>query len=200
MGSANRDESKFDDGEDFDITRPNAREHLSFGFGIHYCLGNMLAKLQAKIALEEVARLAPELQLDEPGGHHLPREPLLPRPRNRARQLEGLRTMQSNEYVQFFDGGIEPKLETLGGKGASLVTMTAAGMPVPPGFVVTTAQFDAFMEEAGITQEIHELPRRTRPRGHGPGRPGLRRHPRGHLLPPGARRTCASSPSPPTRP
>jgi cytochrome P450 len=68
MGSANRDESKFEAGEDFDITRPNAREHLSFGFGIHYCLGNMLAKLQAKIALEEVARLAPDLQLDNPDG------------------------------------------------------------------------------------------------------------------------------------
>jgi cytochrome P450 len=66
MGSANRDEGKFDAGEDFDITRPNAREHLSFGYGIHYCLGNMLAKLQAKIALEEVARLAPELQLEKP--------------------------------------------------------------------------------------------------------------------------------------
>ena len=59
--------------------------------------------------------------------------------------------MQSNEYIQFFDGGVTPKLENLGGKGASLVTMTSAGMPVPPGFVVTTAQFDAFMHEAGIT-------------------------------------------------
>ena len=59
MGSANRDESQFEDPDTFDITRPNAREHLSFGFGIHYCLGNLLAKLQAKIALEEVARLAP---------------------------------------------------------------------------------------------------------------------------------------------
>lgn len=63
MGSANRDEARFEDGESFDISRPNAREHLSFGFGIHYCLGNMLAKLQARIALEEVARLAPDLSL-----------------------------------------------------------------------------------------------------------------------------------------
>ncbi|RAN79544.1 phosphoenolpyruvate synthase [Bacillus sp. SRB_336] len=65
--------------------------------------------------------------------------------------------MQSNEYIQFFDGGIEPKLENLGGKGASLVTMTSAGMPVPPGFVVTTASFDAFMAAAGITEEISAL-------------------------------------------
>ncbi|NVM98630.1 cytochrome P450 [Arthrobacter sp. SDTb3-6] len=66
MGSANRDEARFEDGEAFDISRPNAREHLSFGFGIHYCLGNMLAKLQAKIALEEIVRLAPTLQLVAP--------------------------------------------------------------------------------------------------------------------------------------
>ncbi|MCG2621142.1 PEP/pyruvate-binding domain-containing protein [Arthrobacter sp. I2-34] len=65
--------------------------------------------------------------------------------------------MESNQYVQFFDGGIEPKLETLGGKGASLVIMTSAGMPVPPGFVVTTAAFDEFMAAAGIIQEIHDL-------------------------------------------
>jgi pyruvate,water dikinase len=65
--------------------------------------------------------------------------------------------MQSTDYIQFFDGGIEPTLNNLGGKGASLVTMTAAGMPVPPGFVITTAQFDAFMHEAGITEHIHAL-------------------------------------------
>ena len=66
-------------------------------------------------------------------------------------------TMESTAYVQFFDGGIEPTLAALGGKGASLVTMTAAGMPVPPGFVITTAQFDAFMAESGITGRVHAL-------------------------------------------
>ena len=68
MGSANRDEAKFTDSETFDIDRPNAREHLSFGFGIHVCVGNMLAKLQARIALEELVRLAPNLTLVEPEG------------------------------------------------------------------------------------------------------------------------------------
>ena len=63
MGSANRDETHFDDGESFDIDRANSRDHLSFGYGIHYCLGNMLAKLQTRIALEEVAALAPNLEL-----------------------------------------------------------------------------------------------------------------------------------------
>ncbi len=63
MGSANRDESRFEDPDSFQISRPNAREHLAFGYGIHYCLGNMLAKLQTKVALEEIGRIAPDLAL-----------------------------------------------------------------------------------------------------------------------------------------
>ncbi len=63
MGSANRDDTRFPDPDTFEIDRPNAREHLAFGFGIHYCLGNLLAKLQCKVAIEEVARLAPGLRL-----------------------------------------------------------------------------------------------------------------------------------------
>jgi pyruvate, water dikinase len=61
------------------------------------------------------------------------------------------------QYIQTFDDGREPALEPLGGKGASLVSMTAAGMPVPPGFVVTTASFDAFVAEAGIADHIQAL-------------------------------------------
>lgn len=66
MGSANRDESRFEDPETFDITRKNAREHLSFGYGIHFCLGNQLARMQAKIAVEEVAARAPQLRTVAP--------------------------------------------------------------------------------------------------------------------------------------
>ena len=65
MGSANRDEAVFENPDEFDITRPDARSHLSFGFGIHYCLGNQLAKLQAKIVLEETIARAPQLRLFE---------------------------------------------------------------------------------------------------------------------------------------
>lgn len=65
MGSANRDEEVFADPEVFDIGRDDARNHLSFGFGIHYCLGNMLAKLQAKIVLEETLAAVPQLRLTE---------------------------------------------------------------------------------------------------------------------------------------
>jgi pyruvate,water dikinase len=61
-------------------------------------------------------------------------------------------------YVRFFDEGGEATIELLGGKCASLVSMTGAGMPVPPGFAVTTAAYDAFVDETGIRDEIsHKL-------------------------------------------
>ncbi|SDN99519.1 hypothetical protein SAMN05660199_01071 [Klenkia soli] len=63
MGSANRDPEQFSDPDTFDITRTNAREHLAFGYGIHFCLGNKLAKLQSGIALREIARRLPGLRL-----------------------------------------------------------------------------------------------------------------------------------------
>lgn len=63
MGSANRDAEVFADPDAFDIHRDNARAHLSFGFGIHYCLGNQLAKLQDKIVIEELVAAAPSLRL-----------------------------------------------------------------------------------------------------------------------------------------
>jgi cytochrome P450 len=55
-GSANRDEAVFGpDAESFDITRPDARRHLSFGFGEHLCLGASLARLEARVMFEELA-------------------------------------------------------------------------------------------------------------------------------------------------
>jgi cytochrome P450 len=52
--SANRDDDKFTDPNRLDIERADARQHLSFGFGIHRCLGNRLADLQLKILWEEI--------------------------------------------------------------------------------------------------------------------------------------------------
>lgn len=63
MGSANRDSKVFENPDDFDISRENARSHMSFGFGIHYCLGNLLAKLQGRVALEQITSKIPGLRL-----------------------------------------------------------------------------------------------------------------------------------------
>ncbi len=62
-GSANRDEGHFPQGEALDITRENARSHLSFGYGIHYCLGFQLAKMEAAILLRQLAVRFPTLRL-----------------------------------------------------------------------------------------------------------------------------------------
>ena len=53
--SANRDESVFDDGDALKLDRGNARRHLSFGYGVHRCVGARLAELQLRILLEEMA-------------------------------------------------------------------------------------------------------------------------------------------------
>ncbi|PZN95028.1 MAG: cytochrome P450 [Alphaproteobacteria bacterium] len=54
--SGNRDESVFPDAERLDISRPNARRHLAFGFGVHRCVGARLAELQIQILIEEMLK------------------------------------------------------------------------------------------------------------------------------------------------
>jgi cytochrome P450 len=61
-GSANRDERQFTDADRFDVHRQ--APHLSFGHGIHFCLGAALARLQARIALEEVLTRWPDWEVD----------------------------------------------------------------------------------------------------------------------------------------
>jgi cytochrome P450 len=63
IGSANRDEEVFDNPETFDIRRQNAIRHLSFGSGNHLCLGAPLARLEARIVLEELSQRRPDLRL-----------------------------------------------------------------------------------------------------------------------------------------
>lgn len=61
--SANRDERKFPDPDRFDIHR-KARQQIAFGYGIHHCLGAHLARLEARVALEEVLKRFPEWNVD----------------------------------------------------------------------------------------------------------------------------------------
>jgi cytochrome P450 len=62
-GSANRDERKFADGDRFDIHR-DIDHHLAFGYGIHFCLGAALARLEGRVALDEVLKRFPFWQVD----------------------------------------------------------------------------------------------------------------------------------------
>ncbi|OBB05401.1 cytochrome [Mycobacteriaceae bacterium 1482268.1] len=61
-GSANRDERHFPDADRFDIHRSGA--HLSFGQGLHFCLGSALARMQARVVLEEVLKRWPDWEVD----------------------------------------------------------------------------------------------------------------------------------------
>lgn len=63
-GSANRDESKFTDPDRFDIHRTGG--HLSFGQGLHFCLGSALARLEARVAFEEVLKRWSDWEVDYP--------------------------------------------------------------------------------------------------------------------------------------
>jgi cytochrome P450 len=64
LAAANRDPAVFADPDTLDLTRANARDHLAFGIGPRYCLGQALARLEGEIVFSELARRFPELTLD----------------------------------------------------------------------------------------------------------------------------------------
>jgi len=65
--SGNRDERHIDQPDQFIIDRKNARNHLSFGFGIHRCMGNRLAEMQLRIIWEEILKRFDNIEVvDEP--------------------------------------------------------------------------------------------------------------------------------------
>jgi len=63
VAAANRDERRFEEPDRFDIHR-NIGQHLTFGYGAHYCLGAALARLEGRIALDEVLNRFPEWEID----------------------------------------------------------------------------------------------------------------------------------------
>jgi cytochrome P450 len=62
-GSGNRDDRKFPDGDQFDVGR-RIDHHLAFGYGLHFCLGAALARLEGRVALDEVLQRFPTWQVD----------------------------------------------------------------------------------------------------------------------------------------
>lgn len=81
--SANRDESVFEDPDDFRVDRsPNP--HVAFGFGPHYCLGANLARLELKVVLQELLRRLPDIHVEDPA---------LAPPRSRSTLVLGIQTL-----------------------------------------------------------------------------------------------------------
>jgi cytochrome P450 len=66
IGGANRDPGVFDQPDRLMIDRPNASRHLSFSLGIHHCLGAALARIEGRIAVEELTRRYPRLEMARP--------------------------------------------------------------------------------------------------------------------------------------
>ena len=63
LAGANRDPEVFERADALDITRGDARKHLSFGHGPHFCLGASLARLEGEVAFLELARRFPRIEL-----------------------------------------------------------------------------------------------------------------------------------------
>ncbi|MGI8649586.1 MAG: cytochrome P450 [Rubrobacter sp.] len=63
LGSANRDGAVFENPDAFDVRTKNAKKHLSFSQGVHFCLGAPLARLEMKIALQQLTERLPDLRL-----------------------------------------------------------------------------------------------------------------------------------------
>jgi cytochrome P450 len=63
VGAANRDDRRFPDGDRFDVHRAIG-QHLAFGYGAHFCLGAALARVEGRVALEEVLKRFPEWEVD----------------------------------------------------------------------------------------------------------------------------------------
>ena len=66
IGGANRDPEVFEQPDEFRIDRPDPGRHLSFSLGAHHCLGASLARLESRIAFEELTRRYPALELADP--------------------------------------------------------------------------------------------------------------------------------------
>jgi cytochrome P450 len=67
-GAANRDDREFEDPDRFEVSRQTER-HLAFGLGPHYCLGASLARLEARVAFEEILDRLPQFQLEAEPEH-----------------------------------------------------------------------------------------------------------------------------------
>ncbi len=153
LGSANHDEHVFPQADRIDLERENASRHLAFGLGIHFCLGAPLARLEAKVVLQELTRRLPGLTLAAGQAFDYSANSTFRGPTHVEVRWDA-RT--ASAYAAPFDE-CGNDASVVGGKGASLATLAAVGLPVPAGYVVTTAAFDAVREVDRIQERITRM-------------------------------------------
>ncbi|MFN0096271.1 MAG: cytochrome P450 [Dehalococcoidia bacterium] len=75
FAAANRDENEFADSGAFDVCRDNAKSHLAFSAGPHYCVGSALARLELRVAFEELTRRLDNIRVDPAYNQNPPHTP-----------------------------------------------------------------------------------------------------------------------------
>ncbi len=151
LGSANHDERTFPEPDRIDLERENASRHLSFGLGIHFCLGAPLARLEAKVVLEQLTAGFSSLRLRDGQAFDFTANTTF---RGPSRVLVTWEQPPTGRDHTLPFGRCTEDVTVVGGKGASLVALTGAGLPVPPGFVVTTGAFEALRAVDGVRDRI----------------------------------------------
>ena len=71
-GAANRDPDRFENPDEFRLDRPNVREHLTFGRGIHTCPGAAMARVEGQVSLDRILSRMADIKISE--AHHGPAE------------------------------------------------------------------------------------------------------------------------------
>ncbi|CAM3838872.1 cytochrome P450 [Nocardiopsis rhodophaea] len=149
--AANRDPKEFGSPDDFDPRRGNAHHHLSFGHGIHHCVGAQLARLEFRIVLEELARhpvyrLSERSQTYFENGRHIMFDKIAVRfdrpPAPGLDRLMGITTglWESQALVAATDLGLFGFLAECGGEGADADTVADnLGIERRPAEVLLTA-------------------------------------------------------------
>ncbi|MEA2227102.1 MAG: hypothetical protein QOF04_732 [Solirubrobacteraceae bacterium] len=162
LGSANHDGATFDDPEQIDLHRANASRHLAFGHGIHFCLGAPLARLEAQVVLEELTERVPGMRLVEGQAFDYSRNSTFRCPVSVLVEWDPAHPAGADvaasggaaAHVRPFAECGSDDVGLVGGKAASLGTMLEAGLPVPPGFAVTTTAFADHLATDGLGERI----------------------------------------------